>query len=642
MKLVVFALLVSVLVADQATGQSCTAKPETGQFHLSRPRCDAAAPCLPGRSMQLQLAKNTSCYPWYAPCPGYTIQSCDTVEWSFGDGTTVTTTGNSSMSHTFAAPGLYSIDAKVTNLNGSGVASTAVIIAAEPVALVTFAESIVTVPETAGSVTVRLKRTGDTTRRVMIDYRTGYAIGTVYRNLEIVEGKVVFETGETTKTVSIPVIDDQVYEGDTEHTIWIECYTGEALLPSVFMGDARIRIVDNEPAPTATAASTVSVPEGDSGATLLKVPVTLSRTFSEDVQLWWTIWEESAKREIDWAPPPPHGLMSGALIIPAGATRGDLSVLILGDSNPEQDETFRIEFFRSGVVAVVAVGSPVRVTIVDDDIAFSSEAALIPAGQTLQLRLRTAAMPTATIAELDSTDPSIAEVPSSLSVSAGSTNTGFMVKAGQPGTADIRATLAGTTLTTSSRVTVYQPLVASFERGAVEVGERRSTSVTLQIDPPPDAPVTATLKSAPASLIQIPSTVTVPTNGKASVRIDGRTAGSAVVTATLAQSPGQPSATLSVIVVERDRPTLSSVGPAGGPTTGETNVTLRGENFAQACSVLFGDLFATVLSLEASKIVAVTPPHAAGAVDVSLVCGSRTAVLSNAFAYVPSRRRAVR
>jgi len=592
--------------------------------------------------MQLELVKNTSCYPWYIPCPGYTIQACDTIEWSFGDGTTVTTIGDPSMSHTFAAPGLYSIDAKVTNPNGSAVVSNAAIIAAEPVAFVSFAESIYTVPETAGSVTVKLKRTGDTSRRVTIDYRTGYAIGTVYRNLEIVEGKVVFESGETTKTVSIPVIDDQVYEGNTDHSIWIECYTGDALLPRVFIGDAIVRIVDNEPAPTATATSTVSVPEGDSGATLLKIPVTLSRTFSEDVQLWWTIWEETARREIDWAPPPPHGLMSGALIIPAGATSGDLSVLILGDAIPESDETFRIEFFRSGAVAVVAVGSPIKVTIVDDDIAFSSDAPMIPAGQTLQLRLRTAAMPSATTALLESTDPSVAEVPASLSVPAGSTSTSFMVKAGRPGTADIRATLTGTTLSTSANVTVYQPLVASFERASIEVGEQRATSVTLQVDPPPDTPVTATLKSAPASLIQIPSTVTVPTSGKASLRIEGKAAGSTVVTATLAESPGQPSATLSVTVVERDRVTLSSVAPAAGPATGGTNVTIHGENFAQSCSVMFGDLFATFSSLDARTIVAVTPPHAAGTVNVSLVCGSRTAVLSNAFEYVQSRRRAVR
>jgi hypothetical protein len=546
------------------------------------------------------------------------------------------------MSHRFAVAGLYGVEAKVTNPNGSAVVSTAVLVAAEPLSYITFSDSVYSAAETAGSVTVKLRRTGDTSRRVTVEYRTGFAIGTVESNLEVVQGSVVFEPGDTLKSFSIPVIDDQVYNGDSQHNVWIGCDTGSALLPRGIDGYGDIRILENEPAPTATAVSAINVNEGDSGSTLLKIPVTLSRTFSEEVQLWWTIWEETAKREIDWAPPPPHGLMSGALIIPAGATSGELSVLILGDTTLEPDETFRIEFFRSGAVAVVVVGSPIHVTIVNDDIAFSSDAPLIPAGQTLQLRLRTAAMPSATTAVLESTDPSIAEVPASVSVPAGSMNTTFLVQAGQPGSADIRATLAGTTLTTSARVTVYQPLVPSFDRASIEVGEQRSTSVTLQIDPPPVTPVTATLKWAPVALIQIPSTITVPTSGKVSFRIEGRAAGNTALTATLAESPGQPSATLPVTVVERDRPTLAGIEPAVGPTTGGTKVTIRGENFAQTCSVMFGDLFAALSSLDASMIVAVAPPHAAGTVEVSLVCGSRTAVLSKAFEYVPSRRRAAR
>lgn len=643
MKLAAASLLASVLIPSPATGQSCTAKPDSNQFHMSGPKWgDPSAPTLPGRTVRFELAKNTNCYPWYIPCPGYTIQACDTIAWSFGDGTTATTSGESSKTHRFDTPGLYGIEAKVTNPNGSAVVGTAVLVAAEPLSYVTFSDSIYSVSETAGSVSVKLRRTGDTTRRVTVEYRTGFAIGTVDSNLEVVEGSVVFEPGDTTKTFSIPVIDDQVYNGDSQHSVWIGCDTGDALLPRGIDGYGDIRIVEDEPAPIATAPNAVRVVEGNSGATLLKIPVTLSKTFDEGVDLWWTIWEESARRTLDWAPPPPAGLMSGGLTIPAGETRGELAVLILGDSKLEPNETFRIEFVRSGVVAVVVVGSPIRVTIVNDDLAFSPEAPLIAAGQNGQLRLQTGPMASATTALLESSDPAVLQVPASIAVAAGTANTTVPLEAGQPGAAVIQASLADTTQSASVRVTVYQPLVPSFERRTLEVGERRSTSVGLQIDPPPASSVKATLRSSLASLIQFPATVMVPTSGRATISIEGRTAGKTTLTATLADTPGQPSATVSVTVVERDRPTLASVSPPAGPTTGGTTVTLRGENFTPACTVLFGPLFATVSSVVASTIVAVAPPHAAGTVDVSLACGSHTAVLSNAFQYVTTRRRAVR
>jgi len=77
-------------------------------------------------------------------------------------------------------------------------------------------------------------------------------------------------------------------------------------------------------------------------------------------------------------------------------------------------------------------------------------------------------------------------------------------------------------------------------------------------------------------------------------------------------------------------PTVSSVcvlngsscvpGPATGPTTGGTTVQITGTNFAGA-SVSFGFVPATVVGIgnNNTTITAITPPHASGAVNVTVV-----------------------
>jgi hypothetical protein len=64
-------------------------------------------------------------------------------------------------------------------------------------------------------------------------------------------------------------------------------------------------------------------------------------------------------------------------------------------------------------------------------------------------------------------------------------------------------------------------------------------------------------------------------------------------------------------------PAISSINPTTGPTAGGTTVTLLGSNFATGAQVTFGGTPATVLSVTSGTIVlAATPAHAAGAVDV--------------------------
>ena len=63
-------------------------------------------------------------------------------------------------------------------------------------------------------------------------------------------------------------------------------------------------------------------------------------------------------------------------------------------------------------------------------------------------------------------------------------------------------------------------------------------------------------------------------------------------------------------------PRVSAFSPANGPTSGGTEVTIDGSGFDPDAQVAFGDLLVTVTEASSTRLVVVTPPHAAGAVDL--------------------------
>ena len=82
-------------------------------------------------------------------------------------------------------------------------------------------------------------------------------------------------------------------------------------------------------------------------------------------------------------------------------------------------------------------------------------------------------------------------------------------------------------------------------------------------------------------------------------------------------------------------PTITSVSPGSGPTSGGTSITITGANFTGATGVSFGGASATSFTVvNASTITAIAPPTAAGVVLLVVTVGTRTA--STPFSYNPS------
>jgi hypothetical protein len=106
--------------------------------------------------------------------------------------------------------------------------------------------------------------------------------------------------------------------------------------------------------------------------------------------------------------------------------------------------------------------------------------------------------------------------------------------------------------------------------------------------------------------------------------------GAVTVAVTLNGKSGSLANGFTYVVV----PTVSSVSPNNGPTTGGTAVTITGTNFAAGATVTFGGTAATnVVVVSGTSITATTPAHAAGATTVTVTVNSQSGSLSNGFTY---------
>lgn len=133
------------------------------------------------------------------------------------------------------------------------------------------------------------------------------------------------------------------------------------------------------------------------------------------------------------------------------------------------------------------------------------------------------------------------------------------------------------------------------------------------------------------------------------VRFDGVIAPATVVSATsiFATSPAHAAGVVDVTVTNSNgvgtlsnaftylsAPQVASILPTSGSPIGGTTVTLTGSDFDGSETVTFGGIAATsVAFLTSSTLTAVTPPHAAGSVDVVITNNNGSNTLVGGFTY---------
>ena len=112
-----------------------------------------------------------------------------------------------------------------------------------PTSTIQFGASLFSVGEGAGSVTVTVTRSGDTSGAATVDFATSDGAATQSKDYEVASGTLSFAAGETSKMFSVMIVDDVFVEGNESFNFTLKNATGATLGSP---NSATVAIIDND------------------------------------------------------------------------------------------------------------------------------------------------------------------------------------------------------------------------------------------------------------------------------------------------------------------------------------------------------------------------------------------------------------
>ena len=414
-----------------------------------------------------------------------------------------------------------------------------------------------------------------------------------------------FNTGETSKTLTIPVIgDNQVEPNETVVAILGATSTyGPTLtnVPAIAKGSGTLTIINDD-----YGMGWGKFPAGTSGRMTIYL--------GNPAPAQGTVTLTSSRPDVVKVP--------SSFIASSGHSTLDFDVQALSPGTALITATLPASLGGITLTANAEVYTPVKLT---------------PAPATLSVPVNTAAnisfsMSPAPAAPLDlkvtSTSPSLFQVAGTVTIGTNGLGT-LAVKGLAIGNGTLTVTLPAENggFETSIPVTVTTAPTGVF---------------VTQVTPPngPTAGGTATTLTG----LNFASPCSVAFGGNAATDVSFVSS-----TSLKATSPAHAAGTVDVAVTcgtdhytlagaftyVANAPHLNSVSPVSGASSGGTLVVVSGSDLRSSCGVFFGGAAAKITAdLTPDKFVVLTPAHDAGAVDVTLQCSDANAALNSAFAFV--------
>jgi glucose/arabinose dehydrogenase len=191
-----------------------------------------------------------------------------------------------------------------------------------------------------------------------VDVSVGYQVydGTATMQVDYapVRGTLVIPAGQTSATIAVPIFGDKMYESDEKFTVKLSSSLNASITRSTGTGT-----ILNDDAPPAITIVPTSVVEGNSGVTYAAFSVTLSTPSGFAATVNYATADGTATAGSDYL------ATSGTLTIPAGQRMGTILVSVLGDTQPEPDETFFVNLSSPGKATLATPSA--QGTILDDD-----------------------------------------------------------------------------------------------------------------------------------------------------------------------------------------------------------------------------------------------------------------------------------
>ena len=215
------------------------------------------------------------------------------------------------------------------------------------------------VQEGSANLLVTVLRTGDVSSSTSVNYATTDGTATAGIDYTSASGTLTFGPGELSKSISIPIIGDNLYEIANEtFNLTLSNPSGGAVLsaPSA----AVVTIQEDDQRPYVSLSFVLPAAEGNSGTRNVTLNVSLSNPSIQVVTVDFTTENGTAIAGSDYVG------TSGTLTFPSGTTSMPIHVTINGDTDVEPDETFLVRLSNATNVSFIS-NSQQNVTIRDDD-----------------------------------------------------------------------------------------------------------------------------------------------------------------------------------------------------------------------------------------------------------------------------------
>jgi IPT/TIG domain/PKD domain/Calx-beta domain len=489
---------------------------------------------------------------------------------------------------------------------------------------ISWASTQVSFPEDGGIAHLNVTRSGITDIQATVQYE-------IYGGNIVVGGygTLVFAPGETTRSIPVPVVDNDQWTGNRNAEVRLGWSTsaGTRIVGSTYLA---LTITEDDPLPTITVED-IAVPEGDSGSANVVLKLRMSQAVP-NYYVNFSLVPRTASMQQDFEYAAPF-----FTYVPFNGTEATVNVKIIGDTKHEPHETFDVVFHWGSHQQLKP--EPVSVTILNDEVELSPESARIANGESASFVLDIGLPSDGSVAVPLSFDANVVSGPQSIAFAAGESTKSIELVGHTAGSSDIIATLpasrGGRILRAGIAVHDHGSAVFEPKRLALRTGEEASVNVSLQ--PAGTQNYTLPLRSNDAGIADVTAgSVFIAASTVGTFKVKGIAAGTTSIRLTLPEQFGNEVATLVVDVTDAPpAPTITAITPVTGPSGGGTAFEVTGTALAANCTILFGGTPASNVALNgATKIKGNTPPHSAGAVDVVLQCGAQTSTLPNAFSYI--------
>lgn len=223
--------------------------------------------------------------------------------------------------------------------------------------LPTLSISDVTIAEDGGSADFTVSLSTISLNFVTFTYATLDGSATGDSDYTISSGSVTIEPGETSATISIPILNDsQAGESYETFSVFIDNATNATISDAEGIGT----IQDDDTGLTASI-NDASIAEGDSGTNTVNVNIIFSEALASDITFDYITSDGTANSPADY-----QGVALTSATVPAGSTEYTLSFTIVGDTDTETAENFYVTIsnMSGGYFISDEIG---RVTIFDND-----------------------------------------------------------------------------------------------------------------------------------------------------------------------------------------------------------------------------------------------------------------------------------